>query len=428
MTFGDAAARLTARSDSLAAARAGVRNKQDLLASTRRLSWPEVTVELREQVVNKTLELPFGSLAPVAADFGLSNPLRFAEREAQFRPIVAAVVPVYSGGQIPAARAAATSAVRQADAELRGVSESLAVQLVQAYFGQQLAERSADVRRQARDGLQQHVDRTDALQAQGFATRAQQLQATVAKDRAEREYQRSVGERDTAYVELAELLRFDQRVGTTTNLFVISTPIATLEQFQRDALSQHPQLARLTAIRDQSLAAVAVQQAAFKPQIYAFGQYDLYRQDAPLTDPDWVTGVGLKFTLLSNAGRRERVSAARQQVAQVESSHADLAVQITVRVTRAYNTLESARRQFLLLESSLSQALENLRLQELSFREGEATSLDVIDARLELARAQIDQATTAFQFDVALAALLEVTGQGERFVDYIHQADRVITP
>ena len=73
---------------------------------------------------------------------------------------------------------------------------------------------------------------------------------------------------------------------------------------------------------------------------------------------------------------------------------------------KAWNELETARQQYVLLDSSITQAQENLRLQELAFREGQATSLDVIDARLGLGGAQVERAQAAYQYDVALAQLL----------------------
>ena len=69
-----------------------------------------------------------------------------------------------------------------------------------------------------------------------------------------------------------------------------------------------------------------------------------------------------------------------------------------------------------------------MRLQDLSFREGEATSLDVIDARLSLGRARIARAEAAYQFDVRLAQLLELTAQTDRYADYARNADKVLEP
>lgn len=93
---------------------------------------------------------------------------------------------------------------------------------------------------------------------------------------------------------------------------------------------------------------------------------------------------------------------------------------------KAWNELETARQQYVLLDSSITQAQENLRLQELAFREGQATSLDVIDARLGLGGARVERAQAAYQYDIALAQLLEVSGQMDRFEEFRRRADEVI--
>ena len=67
-------------------------------------------------------------------------------------------------------------------------------------------------------------------------------------------------------------------------------------------------------------------------------------------------------------------------------------------------------------------------MQSLSFREGQATSLDVIDARLRLGAVGIERAQAAYQYDVALAGLLDVSGQMQDFSHYLAQADKVILP
>lgn len=94
-------------------------------------------------------------------------------------------------------------------------------------------------------------------------------------------------------------------------------------------------------------------------------------------------------------------------------------------VTKAYNELESVRQQHTLLDSSIALARENLRLQELSFREGQATSLDVIDARLQLGGSMLERARAAYDYDVALARLLEISGRLGQYHDYVRLADKV---
>ncbi|MFT4178701.1 MAG: TolC family protein [Thermomonas sp.] len=426
LDWAQARERLLQVSDALAAADAGVRNKQELQDASRYLRLPDITADVRRMQFQKSLALPLGSLAPVAEAFGIDSPLRFAERDWRTRPIITASLPLYTGGLIPAAQQAAQAATAQARAEREAQKQSLQLQLVQAYFGQRLAEQAVWVRRDVLDGLQRHLDDAKKLEREGFATRAQRLQANVARDKAEREYRKALNDLDTLQQALATLLRSGGPVTASSPLFVIDAPVGTREAFERSALQQHPQMERLRALAVQAEQGVRVQQAKRKPQVYLFGQYDLHRRDALLSDADWAFGIGLRYNFLSQAALPMQVDAARAQLEQAQSGISEAENQLRLGVGKAWNELDTARLQYRLLDSSIAMAKENLRLQELSFREGQATSLDVIDARLALGGAQVERAQAAYQFDVALAQLLEVSGQLDRFDDYRRKADKVL--
>ncbi|MFH7376024.1 TolC family protein, partial [Pseudomonas syringae pv. tagetis] len=83
-----------------------------------------------------------------------------------------------------------------------------------------------------------------------------------------------------------------------------------------------------------------------------------------------------KYTFLSPNSRPAQISAARAQQEQAEAGLREAENQVALGVRKAWNELETARQQYVLLDSSIAQAQENLRLQELAFREGQATSLD----------------------------------------------------
>ena len=172
LTFEQASARLAQVSDALVAAAANVRSKAALSRATRALRLPDVAIEARQLRFEKSLEL--GPLNATTADW-------------RFRPIASVALPIYTGGRIPAAQQSAAASLRKAEAENDMASETVSVQLVQTYFGVQLAVKAAAVRAEALQGLQGHLDHTVALERQGFATKAQRFQATVSRDQAERD-------------------------------------------------------------------------------------------------------------------------------------------------------------------------------------------------------------------------------------------------
>jgi outer membrane protein TolC len=425
VSFEAASIRLIEVSDGLAASTAQVKAKQAQAGAVATLRRPEISIDARQLEYQKSLSLSTGTIGP---SLGLPGTLDLAVGGWAFRPVVSAVMPLYSGGQIGATQSAARAGIREAEAGVADTGQSIALQLVQAYFGQQLAAAVLAVRTDARAGLERHFQDARKLEQQGFASRAQVLQAQVARDDAERDYQKAGNDLATATAYLANLLHSDTAVLPTTPLFILSARMEPLDDFIASAETRHPQVGRLGALGDQAREGVRIQQAKQRPQVYLFGQYDLNRREALFTEPDYIYGIGLKYTFLSSADRGQQVKAARASQTAAEAGLRQVKVDLATATTRAYNDLDTARSQYLLLDSSLAASTENLRLQQLSFREGLATSLDVIDAQLRLSGARVQRLQAAYQFDVTLAQLLAASGQVDRFASYIARADKSIAP
>ena len=95
---------------------------------------------------------------------------------------------------------------------------------------------------------------------------------------------------------------------------------------------------------------------------------------------------------------------------------------------RAWDLAEGARRSFLLLDSSIAAAEENLRVQRVSFDEGEATVTAVLGAQAALATARAQRIATAYEYDLALAGLLASAGELGQFDSYLANADIHVAP
>jgi len=426
LDYGAAQERLLHRSDAIEASAANIRSKEAQEGATRTLGRPDIDIEAQLLEYQKTLYLPLGSLAPVAEAFGIPDPLKFRQERTSTRPIVTATLPIYAGGQISGTQAGARAQVAQAKADRDIAIDDALVQLVQAYYGQQLAERALGIRRDVLDGLERHVADAVKLEQARFISRAQRLQAEVARDDAARDYAQAISDLATANAALAGILRAPAGVRPISPLGVDSRPLAPLATFKAAALDTHPQLARLRALEDQAEAGVKIQQSKLRPTIYGFGQYNFDRRNSLLTDPDWSIGVGLKYKLISGAGRQQQVEAARATVEQADAGLREARTQLDIGVTKAWNDVEAARKRFLLLDSALVSADENVRLQTLSYREQQATSLDVVDAQLGRGRARIQRAQAANDYVQALARLLSMSGQVDRMPEYLSRADKVI--
>ena len=426
LDFRAAQQRLVERSDAVEAQNAHLRSLSAQEAATRTLRRPDLDVDVQLLDYQKTLILPLGPFAAAAGSLGVPDRLRFQTERSSTRPIATATLPIYTGGQIPATQAGARAQVAQAKADLALTVEGQLLQLTQAYFGQQLAERALGVRRDVLAGLERHASDAAKLEQERFISRAQRLQAEVARDDAAREYEKAISDLASANAVLAGLLRAPTGVRPTSLLSVNSSPLPPRDTYLAGALKAHPQLERFQAIEEQAQAGLDLQRAQMRPTVYGFAQYNFDREESLLTDPDWSFGVGVKYKLLSGLGRRQMVEAARETRNQAEAGRREAETQIIIGVTKFHNEAEAARRRFLLLDSSITSAEENLRLQTLSYREQQATSLDVIDAELGLGKARLQRAQAANDYIQALAQLLNASGRMNELPDYLTRADRVI--
>ena len=96
---------------------------------------------------------------------------------------------------------------------------------------------------------------------------------------------------------------------------------------------------------------------------------------------------------------------------------------IATLVEQKYRSATKAREQYVSLDATLALADEVVRVRTRAFDEGFGTSLEVVDAQLTLQGARLQRLLAAYEFDVALAELLEATGESARFSDLRQRAD-----
>lgn len=463
LSFEEASSELINVSDRLSGEAANVRAAEDSAAALRALRRPVISLDAQELHYQKTLTVNTGSLNNVGGGTALGalsgvnptalpgapTPLGAINAQVQqalpfvfaslpdsislrtnqtlFRPVATALMQLYSGGSISAAQEAAAAAVALARARRASAQDAVQLELVRDYFGQVLAAEALAIAQDTRNGFDRHLSDAIKLERQGVIDRAQRLQVEVARDSAQRALERARGDDQTARDTLAELMHGGAAgVAPTTALFVDSRPIGPVAPFLEAAKADQPQLREAKAGVEAARQGLNLERARQRPWVYAFADYNLNRHDELVIEPDWIVGIGVHFTLLSNIDRRKSESAARQRQRAAEATERQTRVDLTTSIVRAYDLVETARRQFLELDSSIAAASESLRVEELSFREGEATVAEVVDARNALGQARVQRAAAAYEYDLALEALLVASGETGRFLDYLHEADKRI--
>nr|WP_267460395.1 TolC family protein [Acinetobacter lwoffii] len=92
-------------------------------------------------------------------------------------------------------------------------------------------------------------------------------------------------------------------------------------------------------------------------------------------------------------------------------------------IYKSYSEALSAQQSDALLAQNLKAAQENLRIQELSFKEDMGTATQVIDAQNMLSGLRAETALNAYKYVMSLATLLQSHGSITEFPNYIQHTN-----
>lgn len=404
------------RVDSIKVEAAETAKRESEAKSARSLHGPKIELDSKQIWGRKTLDygtVNLGGLIP-----GLPLPpidLYHEEDIGGPRAAINAQLPIYMGGAINAKVRAADEAVYESQARTQAQRDTVDTELAQKYFAVQLARSIERLQNEMLHQQELEVRKALRFEKTGTISRLERMAVEVNRDTAKRELLTAQTNRRVAESELAGLLREENVGELKTPLFVVTEDIGTLKSWQDKALGASPVLKSVVAQRRQAEQGVTAAKAAWHPQIYAFANYNMIKHYLTIPEPDWIAGIGLKFTLWDNKDRNASIAAANSLVTKAQAAHDEARNRIQTAVQTAYLKSNEAREAYRLTDSTLSLAKENLRLREKGFFEGLSTADEVNDARTKLLAAEIARRVAAYRFVVAWAMLNAACGDMNAF-------------
>ena len=404
------------RVDSIKVEAAETAKREGEAKSARSLHGPKIELDSKQIWGRKTLDYGTVNLGGLIPGLHL-HPIDLYHEEDIGGPRAAinAQLPIYMGGAINAKVRAADEAVYESQARTQAQRDTVDTELAQKYFAVQLARSIERLQNEMLHQQELEVRKALRFEKTGTISRLERMAVEVNRDTAKRELLTAQTNRRVAESELAGLLR-EENVGELKNpLFVVTEDIGTLKSWQDKALGASPVLKSVVAQRRQAEQGVTAAKAAWHPQVYAFANYNMIKHYLTIPEPDWIAGIGLKFTLWDNKDRNASIAAANSLVTKAQAAHDEARNRIQTAVQTAYLKSNEAREAYRLTDSTLSLAKENLRLREKGFSEGLSTADEVNDARTKLLAAEIARRVAAYRFVVAWAMLNAACGDMNAF-------------
>lgn len=349
-------------------------------------------------------------------------------QEKQFAAVNANFIwPLYTGGKINAANKASQIYEEEAGLQKKQKQGELLSELATRYYGLVLAEQACKVREQVSEAMKKHLFDSEKLSEQGQIAKVEHLHAQVASSDAGRELKKA--RREATIVKRA--LQNTMAVGDSSDLIPASqlfilTNIEDEDFFIKMAMGNNPQLKQVDSKRELAATAVKLEESNYLPTVAFTGTYDLANKDLSPFVPDWLVGVGLKWSLFEGNSRYRNLQAAKFKEDQVEQAGLKAEEDIKTVIKKLHQQLGMQVEQLEELDEMFEFAKTYVDSREKAFREGLSTSTELVDANLLLAKVKMDRLQAMYNYDVTLATLVQVCGSPDLFLEY-QTSNQVIT-
>ncbi len=333
------------------------------------------------------------------------------------RPTVSVMMPLYTGGLTRSAKEIANIQSGRSKLSNQQQQDTQRFELIQSYFNVQLQKQLLDSALFNSNAMQQHYRNALKLEQQGFISKGQRMQFEVARNNAERAQQNAQANLNAALFQLNNLLLDSNITELSTPLFVNRAEPQNVNILLSSFSQNSPLIKKMQMDTELAKANVKAQQAAKRPNVFAFGEYSLDQHQ------NWIVGVAARYNLFSGIDKNKNIQAAELKRSATELLTARTQQEIENLIYKSYSEALSAQQSDALLAQNLKAAQENLRIQELSFKEDMGTAIQVIDAQNMLSGLRAETALNAYKYVMSLATLLQSHGSIAEFPNYMQHAN-----
>lgn len=183
----------------------------------------------------------------------------------------------------------------------------------------------------------------------------------------------------------------------------------TLTHYTELALGSRPDVLAMQSRMEASRNMVRAAQAHWWPQLYLTGGYTYARPNLryqPTRDEfkgTWDVGVQLQFNVWSWGATAHQTEQAEAALRQTELALEQMKENVTLDVQRQKLALSRSSEKVKIAHLSVEQARENQRIMNDKYKQGLATSSDVLDANVSLLQAETSYSAAYVEFQIAQA-------------------------
>jgi len=287
----------------------------------------------------------------------------------------------------------------------------------QAFYGCLLAESFVKVAEEAVEVAEKHYKNVKSLYEVGMASKFDLLRSEVQVANLKPQLIKARNNLKIAELALKTLLGLDLSQPVEIKGDLTYEPFnPDLEESISKALSNRPEISQLRYQKDVAGEMLKMSRASNLPTIALSGAFNYWADKFSFKRDTWESyyTINLVFSmpLFNGFATSARVAQSKAMIREIELTDQGLQNMIKFEVSEALLKLKEANESLLSQEKNVEQAQESLRIAELNFAEGMATTLDVSSAQAALTLAKTNYSQAMYDYVISRAQLEKAMGVG----------------
>jgi outer membrane protein len=298
--------------------------------------------------------------------------------------------------------------------QLERTEQEIVFQVVNAYYGVLLATKQLDLAEQALKTSQSILDRSQSRSDSGLVVESDLLTAEVRLATRRQELIRAKNNLDLTRSELNTVVGvpMDSSFQPTETLMESALPIPVLQDVEKLALTNRPDLKRIQSEESAQRQSVAIAKSSFGPRVNAFAGWEM---DNPTFvagggGNNWLGGVEMQIDLFQGGAKRAQLARERALQEKVTAMKQVATDGVRLEVRRAYYNLDSARQEVEVARAAIAQAQDSLRINKDRYDGGLTTVTDLLGAEEAARRSQTNYWEAVYRFRTSYASLELASG------------------
>ena len=326
-------------------------------------------------------------------------------------------LPLFTGGRL-------TSGYKQAKYNLRSTEEAVrqskhitVFNAKKAFYGYLLTKDFVKVAEEAVDVAEKHLKNVKSLYGVGMASKFDLLRSEVQVANLKPQLIKARNNLKIAELSLKTLLGLDLSQPIEIKGYLTYEPFEPdLEESVSKAMLKRPEISQLKYQKQMAGQGLKLARASNLPSFAVSATYNFWADQLNFRKDTWQSfyTVNLVFTipLFNGFATSARVAQSKAMIKELGFTQKGLIDIIKFEVRKAILRLQEAKESLLSQEKNVEQAQESLRIAELNFSEGLATTLDISSAQAALSQAKTNYSQALYDYVMSLAELDKAMGIG----------------